>query len=225
MNHKSRDWWNSDLPISYRNRVKKSMNIKPIRTAIIVISIARSTIRFEILQDGHLWPWLGRIWPCVPSLSRFCPDFAENPVRCLSTVRSLFRFFLCQFCPLANSVRICKKAVRYLFVRPDKDETEVSGLSVSLSTDVWSGSRYQKFIGYESKSILTQFETKDDLPWWEICIIKIVSINQMFETEIHETKNIDDRYSQWIRWLFMVFIQFHFSISQKISLTKINTLW
>ena len=107
--------------------MKKSMNIKPIRTAIIVISIARSTIRFEILQDGHFWPWKSR-------------------------------------------------------------------------------TRYQPF--------LTQFGPKDDLPWWEICIIKIVSINQMFETEIHETKNIDDRYSQWIRWLFMVFIQFHFSMSK-----------
>ena len=43
----------TDLPISYRNKVKKSMNISPIRTAIIVISIAWSTIRFEILSGGQ----------------------------------------------------------------------------------------------------------------------------------------------------------------------------
>ena len=56
------------------------------------------------------------------SVSRFCPDFPENPVRCLSTVR-----ILSGFCPdsvcldsvrCPDSVRISrKKAVRCLSVR------------------------------------------------------------------------------------------------------------
>ena len=55
----------------------------------------------------------------VLSVSRFCPDFPENPVRCLSAVRILSGF-----------------SVRYLSVRPDKDKTELSGLSLSLSADI-----------------------------------------------------------------------------------------
>ena len=58
----------------------------------------------------------------VLSLSDFCLDFPENPVRCLSAFRILSGFL--------------KKAVRCRSVRPDKNETEVSGLSVSLTVDV-----------------------------------------------------------------------------------------
>ena len=54
------------------------------------------------------------------SVSRFCPDFPENPVRCLSAVRILFGF-----------------SVRCLSFRPDRDKTELSGLSLSSSADVW----------------------------------------------------------------------------------------
>ena len=131
------------------------MNIRPIRTAIIVISIARSTIRFEILCGGHFCPYLK------------------------------FVAFVTQF-----------------------------GTSGHFGDPIWDMWNRWPDLG----------QGMSHLPWWKICIIEIVSINQMFETEIHETKNIDDWYSQWIRWLFMVFIQFHFSIP-KISLTKINTLW
>ena len=48
-----------------------------------------------------------------------CPDFS---VLILSAVRILSRFK--------------KKAVRCLSVRPDKDETELSGLPLHLSADV-----------------------------------------------------------------------------------------
>ena len=52
----------------------------------------------------------------VLSLSRFCPDFPE-----------------------------IKKAVRCLSVRPDKDETELSGLSVSFFVDVCFKAGYTDF--------------------------------------------------------------------------------
>ena len=66
-------------------------------------------------------------------LSGFCPDFRKKdcPMSfcpdfvCLDSVR----------CP--DFVRNFRKnAVRCLSVRPDKDETELSGFSVSLSADV-----------------------------------------------------------------------------------------
>ena len=66
-------------------------------------------------------------------LSGFCPEFCKKscPMSvcpdsvCLDSVR----------CP--DFVRIFKKnSVRCLSVRPDKDKTELSGLSLSLSADV-----------------------------------------------------------------------------------------
>ena len=56
----------------------------------------------------------------VLSLTRFCLDFPDNPLRCLSAFRILEKS-----CPL--------------FLRPNKDETELSGLSLSLSADIWYG--------------------------------------------------------------------------------------
>ena len=53
----------------------------------------------------------------------------------------LTEFFLSRFYPLSG---FCpdfrKKSVRCLSVRPDKDKTELSGLSLSLSADVCSRS-------------------------------------------------------------------------------------
>ena len=58
------------------------------------------------------------------SLPRFCPDFPEYiNVSILSAVRIPCGFE--------------KKAVHCLPVRPDKDETELSELSLFLSADVW----------------------------------------------------------------------------------------
>ena len=66
----------------------------------------------------------------VCPVSGFCPDSV-----CLDSVR-------CQ-----DSVRIFrKKAFRCLSVRPDKDKTELSGLSLSLSADVWFLYSYNHFI-------------------------------------------------------------------------------
>ena len=66
------------------------------------------------------------------SLSRFGPDFPENRVRCLSV-----RIFPVS---ILSAVRILSglwtKAARCLSVRPDKDETELSELSLSLTADV-----------------------------------------------------------------------------------------
>ena len=49
-------------------------------------------------------------------------------------------FCLSRFCPVSG---FCpdfqKNSVRCLSVRPDKDKTELSGLSLSLSADVWYG--------------------------------------------------------------------------------------
>ena len=62
---------------------------------------------------------------CLTDLSGvwiLCPNFVYlDSVRCPDSVRN-FR----------------KNAVRCLSVRPDKGETELSGLSLSLSADVWS---------------------------------------------------------------------------------------
>ena len=65
-----------------------------------------------------------------------CPDFLSGV--CLSGF-CLSRFCqLSRFCPLSG---FCpdyrKKAARCLSVRPDKDETQLSGLSLYLSADVW----------------------------------------------------------------------------------------
>ncbi len=80
----------------------------------------------------------------VLSVSRFCPDFPENPVRCLSAVRILCPVSVCPDFVCLDSVRCPgfvrisrKNSVRCLSVRPDKDKTELSGLSLSLSADVW----------------------------------------------------------------------------------------
>ena len=74
---------------------------------IKIYTVIKKVIHFEF--DYHL------------SFSRFCPDFPENPDRCLSAVRILKEKF----------------SVVCLSVRADKDEAEVSGLSVSLSADAW----------------------------------------------------------------------------------------
>ena len=66
-----------------------------------------------------------------------CPVLPEKRARCLFAVRILSRF-----CPEF------KKTVRCLFVRPDKDEIELSGLSLSLSADVWSEGRRDGVICY-----------------------------------------------------------------------------
>ena len=97
-------------------------------------------------------------------LSRFCPDFSK---KILSDV-FLSRFCLSRFCPVSgfcpdfqkknfpvpvcpdsvcldsvrcpDFVRISRKnTVRCLSVRPGKDKTELSGLSLSLSADVCTG--------------------------------------------------------------------------------------
>ena len=62
--------------------------------------------------------------PCLVPVS-VCPDFSGFDSVCCpeSGFRPDFR----------------KKNVLCLSVRPDKDETEISGLSVSLSADVWVG--------------------------------------------------------------------------------------
>ena len=59
-------------------------------------------------------------------LSRLCPDIPEFSVRCLFVFS--FRCFLSG---------ILETYVRCLSVRPDKDETLLSGLSMSLYADVW----------------------------------------------------------------------------------------
>ena len=81
-----------------------------------------------------------------------CGQTADSPihrplvyVRCLSHVRIFYR----QICPVSvrylsasilSAVRVLsgflKKTLRCMSVRPDKDKTELSGLSLSLSADV-----------------------------------------------------------------------------------------
>ena len=70
---------------------------------------------------------IGRHCPC-PALVSLLSGFSKNCIRCLSV-----RNYLSRFCP-----NFRKNAVRGLSVRPGKDETELSGLSLSLSADVWS---------------------------------------------------------------------------------------
>ena len=69
----------------------------------------------------------------VCPVSGFCPDSLSGV--CLSG------FCLSRFCPVSG---FCpdfqKNSVRCLSVRPDKDKTELPGLSLSLSADVWSDS-------------------------------------------------------------------------------------
>ena len=80
-----------------------------------------------------------------------CPDsVCLDSVRCQDSVR-IFRkkSFPVSVCPdsvcldsvrCPDFVRISQKnSVRCLSVRPDKDKTELSGLSLSLSADVWRG--------------------------------------------------------------------------------------
>ena len=120
------------------------------------------------------FPWSGFSVRCLSVrnpgfwLSRFCPDFSK---KILSDV-FLSRFCLSRFCPdfqkknfpvsvcpdsvcldsvrCPDFVRISRKnSVRCLSVRPGKDKTELSGLSLSLSADVWYhiGSLYHWFQG------------------------------------------------------------------------------
>ena len=71
-------------------------------------------------------------YACLDSVS--CPNFEKNCLVSVCLVFLLSRFCLLSgFCP-----DFWKTAVSGLSVRPDKDETEVSGLSVSLSADVQS---------------------------------------------------------------------------------------
>ena len=83
----------------------------------------------------------------VLSLSRLLRKFKDNPVRCLSAV-VILPVITVQFLSvrilsveILSAPEFCpdfmkKTAVRSRFVRPGKDETELSELSVSLLTDV-----------------------------------------------------------------------------------------
>ena len=89
----------------------------------------------------------------VLSLSRLCPV----SVCCLESVRIICPISFCleEFCPPSGFKK--NKAVRWLSVRSDKDETELSGVSLSSSANVWYQIELRK-----SRSSLTDkidFET------------------------------------------------------------------
>ena len=112
------------------------------------------------LYGIHLYEWISVVinlsfiafftWPHFKYCTSDCPNFPDRSVRCLSAVRILSEILL-KWCPMSvcpdfsvsilSAVRILsgfkKKAVRCLSVRPDKDKKELSGLSLSLSVDVW----------------------------------------------------------------------------------------
>ena len=94
----------------------------------------------------------------VLSVSRFCLDFPENPVCCLSAVRILSRFSV-----RCLSVRILSVSIlsgfskKKILSRPDKDKTELPGLSLSLSADVVAiSAKYSSrtFISTKFKSVV-----------------------------------------------------------------------
>ena len=106
-------------------------------------------------------------------LSGFCPEFRKKrcPVSvcpdsvCLNSVRR------------PDSVRnFAKNPFRCLSVRPDKDETELSGLSLSLSADVCPRSSQKKFHLGESYIKLTLWHIFKHCLQWKHSIKRLTTL-------------------------------------------------